>query len=121
MRLRALVLALLVPLTASFAQTSRNVLLVVNQSSEVSRQIGEYYARKRAIPAANVCRLQVADAENIEWAAYEKQIEQPVAACLKQGNLAEQVLYIVTTLGVPLRVPGKGSGQESETASVDSE
>ena len=52
---------------------------------------------------------------------YEREIEQPIAACLKAGRLTEKVLYIVTTLGVPLKIPGSGSGPTSESASVDSE
>jgi uncharacterized protein (TIGR03790 family) len=118
---RARLLALLIPVAAGLAQTSANVLLVVNQSSEVSRRIGEYYARKRAIPAANVCRLRTTEAEEIDWPVYETQIEQGVAACLKQQKLEEKILYIVTTLGVPLRVKGEGSGQTTETCAVDSE
>src|SRR5579864_2272143 len=102
-----LILTFLVPLAAGLAQTSANVLLVVNQSSEISRHIGDYYERKRAVPAENVCRLRVTDAEEIDWTVYEKQIEEPVAACLKQGKLEEKILYIVTTLGVPLRVKGE--------------
>jgi uncharacterized protein (TIGR03790 family) len=114
-------LALLGAAAAAFAQTPANLLLVINQSSEVSRHIGDYYIRQRAIPPANVCRLRVTDAEDVDWSIYESQIEQPIAAFLKQANLQDQVLYIATTLGVPLRVTGKGSGQTTETAAVDSE
>jgi uncharacterized protein (TIGR03790 family) len=119
--LRGVIIVFASALTGAFAQSRENVLLVINQSSEISRRVGEYYAQKRAIPASNICRLHVTETEDIDWAGYEKQIEQPVAACLKQGKLQESILYIVTTLGVPLRVPGPGSGQASETASVDSE
>ena len=105
----------------AFAQTPANVLLVVNESSELSRHIGEYYAHRRSIPAGNVCRVHVMDAETVEWSVYESQIEQPIAAFLKQGKLQEQILYIVTAMGVPLRVTGGGSGKTAEGAAVDSE
>jgi uncharacterized protein (TIGR03790 family) len=118
---RAGLLALVLPLAAGLAQTPANVLLVVNQSSEISRHIADYYARKRAIPAANICRLRVTEAEEIDWAVYQKQIEDPVAACLKQAKLEEKILYIVTTLGVPLRVRGDGNGLATDTCAVDSE
>ena len=117
---RASVLALLF-VGAAYSQTSENVLLVVNQSSEISRRIGQYYALKRSIPAANICRIRVTDAEEIDFAVYDKQIETPVAACLTQEKLTEKILYIVTTLGVPLRVRGEGSGPNTETCAVDSE
>jgi uncharacterized protein (TIGR03790 family) len=121
MTLRVWPLALLVPAAASFAQTPENVLLVVNQSSEISRRIGDYYTHLRAIPPANLCRLHVTEAEEIDWAVFEKQIEAPVAACLRQGRMEDRILYIVTTLGVPLRVLGAGDGMTTETCAVDSE
>jgi uncharacterized protein (TIGR03790 family) len=114
-------LGLLAAALPACSQTPANVLLVVNQSSEVSRHIGEYYAQRRSIPPANRCRLHVTDAEEIDWPTYESQIEQPIGAFLKHGKLQEQILYIVTTLGVPLRVAGNGSGQTTEIAAVDSE
>src|SRR6266536_4459149 len=89
---------------AALGQTPANVLLVGHQSSEVSRHIGDYYAHRRAIPASNVCHLHVTDSEDVTWSVYEAQIELPIATFLKQGKLQEQILYIVTTLGVPLRV-----------------
>ena len=48
-------------------------------------------------------------------------MEQPVGDCLRNGNLQEKVLYIVLTLGVPLKVSGPGSGTGTEACSVDSE
>src|SRR5436190_2833539 len=116
-----LAFTLLIAASPALPQTSANVLLVVNQSSEISRHIADYYGQKRAVPAANVCRLHVTDAEEIDWTAYEKQIEAPVAACLKEGGQEEKILYFVTTQGVPLRVHGGGSGLNSETCAVDSE
>jgi len=108
--------------TASlFAQTGDNVLLVVNRNSEVSRKIGEYYRPRRSVPIRNVCTLSTTTAEEIDWKTYLTGIEQPIAACLKKERLVEKVLYIVTTLGVPLKVDGPGSGPMSEHAAVDSE
>jgi uncharacterized protein (TIGR03790 family) len=103
------------------AQTGENVLLIRNQTSEFSRAIADYYRPRRSIPAANVCTLTTTEDEEITWELYQKQIEEPVANCLKKAGLADKVLYLVTTLGVPLKVDGPGSGQMAEHASVDSE
>jgi uncharacterized protein (TIGR03790 family) len=103
------------------AQTGENVLLVVNLNSPVSRQIADYYRPRRSVPVRNVCTLNTTTAEEIDWKTYSAGIEEPVAACLKKAHLTESVLYIVTTLGVPLKVDGPGSGVLSEHASVDSE
>lgn len=97
------------------------MLLVVNRSDSVSRRIGDYYVHKRAIPLGNVCRIEAPPEETISWEVYRKQVEAPVAACLTRARLADKILYIVTTLGVPLRVTGPGSGPGSESAALDSE
>jgi uncharacterized protein (TIGR03790 family) len=103
------------------AQTGANVLLVVNGNDAQSREIGQYYRPRRSVPVKNVCTIATTSEETIDWATYERQIERPVGDCLRNNGLAEQVLYIVTTLGVPLRVEGSGSGMASERCSVDSE
>ena len=103
------------------AQTGENVLLVVNRNVPLSRQIADYYRPRRSVPVKNVCTISTAGDEEIQWGVYEEQIERPIAECLKQAGLVEKVLYIVTTMGVPLKVDGPGSGQLAERASVDSE
>jgi uncharacterized protein (TIGR03790 family) len=104
----------------AFGQTPDNVLLVVNRRSEISRRISDYYLRKRHIPPANVCALDAPEEENIARGVFDKDIAAPVAACLKSRRLEEKILYIVTTMGVPLRIRGSG-GRDGEQASVDSE
>jgi uncharacterized protein (TIGR03790 family) len=88
----------------ALAQKPENVLIVVNQSSSVSRQIGEYYKQKRNIPPGNVCLLKTKEEEQVEREVYQQEIANPVAKCLQSRGLTEKILYIVTTLGVPLIV-----------------
>jgi uncharacterized protein (TIGR03790 family) len=110
--------------TGARAQGPANVVVVVNDSSSLSRSIGEYYVRKRGIPLKNVCRIRVSDAETIARANYDRQIAEPLATCLRAGNLVEQILYIVTTQGVPLRIPATrvvSNGITGDQAAVDSE
>ena len=103
------------------AQTADQVLVVVNRNHPLSRQIADYYAARRSLPARNMCFLNTTADEQIQWETYEQQIEKPIAACLRQGNLREHILYIATTLGVPLKIDGHGFELLSERASVDSE
>lgn len=114
-------LLLLAAVPALSAQTGENVLLVVNRNDAASREIAEYYRPRRSVPVRNVCSLATTSNEEISWKTYELEIEQPIAQCLKKGNLQEAVLYIVTTLGVPLKIEGAGRGFQTEYASVDSE
>lgn len=113
-------LFLLLGLLPAGAQTAASVLVVVNDSSSLSRTIGEYYLRKRAIPLKNLCHIKAPEDEEITRADYDRRVAAPVAACLRTGQLTEQILYIVTTQGVPLRVFGE-AGSTGDVAAVDSE
>lgn len=99
-----------------------NVAVVVNDASSLSRSIAEYYARKRVIPASNVCHVRAPEAEEISRAEYRTNISDAVARCLRERQQTEKILYIVTTAGLPLRVRGvAGDGAQTDTAAVDSE
>jgi uncharacterized protein (TIGR03790 family) len=102
------------------AQSAENVLVVINNNSEISRKIGEYYAGRREIPGRNLCRITVPEQEEISWQVYQSEVEAAVAACLKSRDLKDRILYIVTTKGVPLKIAGSG-GRRGDAASVDSE
>ncbi len=98
------------------------MLVVVNRQSDISKQIGAYYSKKREIPAANLCIINTAPNEAIERKVYNEEIEAPIVAFLKKARLQEQILYIVTTSGVPLKIVGEDAGKLTNTgASVDSE
>lgn len=107
---------------AASAQTADQVLVVINNRSADSREIGAYYMAKRRVPASNLCTINATPDEAIDRAVYEKSVEAPVSACLTKGKLVEKILYIVTTIGVPLRITGDISRQlRNPGASVDSE
>ncbi|MBC7926484.1 MAG: hypothetical protein H7039_12575, partial [Bryobacteraceae bacterium] len=59
-----------------------NVVIVVNSTSAISKNTGEYYARRRGIAASHVCSIPTTDAETIDRAAYTK-LEAAVAGCLQ--------------------------------------
>lgn len=102
------------------AQSSASVLLVVNDLSTNSLQVGEYYARKRAIAADNIVHLSATTSETITRSAYEQQIEAPIATWFVRSRAHDRILYIVLTKGVPLRIDGT-DGRSGTVASVDSE
>lgn len=107
------------------SQTPANVLVVVNRNSALSRNIAEYYARKRSVPKQNLCPVNLPELETITRSQFETGIEKPVANCLRSGKLTEQILYIVIAGGVPLRIAGSGNtgstGRNNDGAAVDSE
>src|SRR5262249_28644151 len=116
------VVFLLCAIPPLLAQSAESTLVVVNDSSLLSRRIAEYYVRKRSIPLVNVCHLNVTTDEGIPREVYDKAIEAPIGEYLTAHELRERILYIVTTLGLPLRVDGSGkSDLDTTTCAVDSE
>jgi uncharacterized protein (TIGR03790 family) len=112
-------LAVVVP-TAAYAQTAENVLLVVNENSPASVDIADYYAQKRSIPTSNIVRIKSVTTDTIERPEYTRTIEVPLGSWLMSHRLQDQILYIVLTKGVPLRIAGTGD-RDGTLASVDSE
>jgi len=102
------------------AQGVANVLLVVNDASPLSREIGRYYASGRGIPPKNICHIRTPETEDIARPEYDHEIAGPIGACLTRNQLTEQILYIVTTGGVPLKIPGSHE-MTGDYAAVDSE
>jgi hypothetical protein len=41
----------------AYAQSAENVAVVINENSQASEQIGDYYAKKGGLPAATVVRI----------------------------------------------------------------
>ena len=117
---QTLLLLILACAHAAVAQRPEHVLVVLNQSSAVSRQIAAYYMKARAIPPPNLCALRTTEDEHVSRDVFNKEIAKPLAACLLAKKLHEQILYIVTTKGVPLVIDGS-MGIGGEYASVDSE
>jgi uncharacterized protein (TIGR03790 family) len=113
-------LQLLIAAAHVSAQTGDNILLVTNAASQPSQEIADYYAKARAVPDAQILRLDVASAEEITRRDYETKIEHPIAEWLWSHAAQDRILYIVLTKDTPLRIAGT-SGANGTVASVDSE
>lgn len=113
----AVLIAVAAPVTA---QTGANVLLVINTASPASQQIGKEYAAARSIPDAQIVQVRTAVVDEIDRAVFEADIERPISETLTRGALQDQILYIVLTKDIPLRVRGT-VGITGTVASVDSE
>jgi uncharacterized protein (TIGR03790 family) len=79
-----------------------DVGVIVNLNSDDSQAIGAYFVAARNIPAENVIEVNVPVTEQItpqEFADLQEQVEQH----LLNNGLVDQLNYLVTTKGVPLR------------------
>src|SRR5690349_6098016 len=87
---------LLVQVAASHAQTSasyNDVLLIVNDKSKNSTDIGEFFAQRRHIPAKNVFHIQIdtsqypANGETIDSATFKQKVWFPLENYMRTNNL----------------------------------
>jgi uncharacterized protein (TIGR03790 family) len=103
--------------TSAQSESYSDVLVVININSAISDSIGSYFAANRNIPSSNIARINVPTTEEIDSLQFEDlraQLEQIILA----RNLQNQINYIVTTKGVPLKVLRSNSFTSS---SVESE
>ncbi|HEX5213988.1 MAG TPA: TIGR03790 family protein [Vicinamibacterales bacterium] len=98
----------------------RRVLVVTNDASPASGEIADAYVRSRRIPLDHVVHLNAPTTEQISRTAFELTIQGPIASYLTRTGLQDQILYIVLTKGIPLRIRGT-RGSDGTMASVDSE
>ena len=96
--------------------TYEDVALLVNDNSPISLEIGTYFAQKRGISPLRVINLSVPARETINPGEFDELARQ-VKENLSDRGLTDEINYLVTTKGVPLRV----SGSQMRMASVDSE
>ena len=118
--LAAVVCWLVTPPPPALAQSAENVAVVINDSSDDSRRIGEHYAKTRGLPATNVFHVRTITDDAIGRAEYVRTIEQPIGLAIRRAGLQDRLLYLVLTKGVPLRILGS-NGIIGTVASVDSE
>lgn len=89
--------------------------------------VGEGYARKRGIPAANILHLRIPNTEgvlnwdswHISWEKFDVHMRQPILKALNSRAAANPVHYIVPVWGVPSHVDNV-PGWVGEGLSIDS-
>ena len=81
------------------------VLILVNDKAPESNAVGQYYAAKRNIPAANILHLKTSTAEGISKEEFHDQVELPLKKFLdaNNGEMRRKIIYIVPAYGVPLK------------------
>jgi uncharacterized protein (TIGR03790 family) len=116
-----LALSLLVSLiigTAVFAGGGpKNVVVVRNTSSPLSKVIANYYTAARGIPPENICDIRCPTQEIISQQECLDMVVAPIRAFLQKPEIAGRIDYIVVTKGIPLGADyGYSSGHLSITS-----
>ncbi len=109
--LGTLLLTVLLPMFASAQQVSYNdVLLIVNDASTASVDIGSYFSTRRGIPSSHICHINTTTSETIDSVTF-KSLQWQIQNYMRSNNLVNSINYIVTTKGCPLRVTTRQQDQ----------
>ena len=103
--------------------TGLNVVVVVNQNSTNSVQLGNYYCEQRQVPPQNLLRASWAGG-NVAWQKSDLQtvITTPLLAMLAARQLTNQIDYVLLCMDFPYRVENGGyptaSGSNGTTSAL---
>jgi uncharacterized protein (TIGR03790 family) len=87
-----------------------NVVIVVNQNSTNSVQLGNYYREQRQIPPQNYLRINWAGS-SLAWALsdFTTYLYTPLMAMLAERQLTNQIDYVVLSMDIPYQVYASGT------------
>ncbi|MDB6017423.1 MAG: hypothetical protein JWR19_1912 [Pedosphaera sp.] len=96
-----------------------NVVVVVNQNSSNSVQLGNYYCEQRQVPPQNVLRVNW-PGDNVLWTNtdFNSVLFNPLMAMLASRQLTNQIDYIVLSMDFPYRVAAASSEENSTTSTL---
>jgi uncharacterized protein (TIGR03790 family) len=94
-----------------------NVMVVVNQTSTNSVQLGNEYCEKRGVPPQNLFRMTNWTFGATAWtrAAFENYLRNPLLARLSDLGLTNQITHVLLSMDVPYRVE-EGESANSTTS-----
>lgn len=104
----------------SFAGGSgMNVVVVVNQASSNSVELGNYYCERRQVPPQNLLRINWAGG-NTSWtfAEFQSTLFTPLQSMLAARGLTNQIDFVVLSMDLPYRITSPGEGANSTTAAL---
>jgi len=102
--------ALLAPGAVHAVPGPDSVAVVANANVPGSVALAEAYARGRAIPERQICRLALPVQIDLTLAEYRAMFEAPLTECLTRAGVLARIEAVVLTRGVPLRVVVTGDG-----------
>lgn len=96
-----------------------NVVVVVNQHSTNSVQLGNEYCEKRGVPPQNFFRMTNWTGGRVSWSRsqFESCLKQPLMELLSARGLTNQARVVVLSMDIPYRIT-EGASQNSTTAAL---
>ena len=94
-----------------------NVVVVVNQNSTNSVQLGNYYCEQRQVPPQNFLRASWTGG-NVQWlrSDFQTVILNPLLSMLSARQLTNQIDYVLLCMDFPYRVTDTNGANSTTTA-----
>jgi len=91
---------------ARAGESGLNVIVVVNQNSANSLQLGNDYCEWRGVPPQNVLRMTGWTSGSISWTQsnFESYLLNPLLAMVSSNGLAQQAQVVLLSMDIPYRV-----------------
>jgi uncharacterized protein (TIGR03790 family) len=95
-----------------------NTLVIVNQNSPNSCELGNYYCERRQVPPENVLRISWSGG-NIDWTIndFQTNLVAPLLNALSNRLLTNQIDYVLLSMDIPYEI-FLGSGWNSTTSAL---
>src|ERR1017187_7062771 len=96
-----------------------NVIVVVNQNSPQSVQLGNDYCEQRGVPPQNLLRMTGWTGGSINWSPADFQIclLNPLLVMVASRGLTHQAQFVLLSMDIPYRVTDD-TGQNSTTSAL---
>ena len=108
----------LAPLKVAGGGSGLNTVVVINQSSSNSCELGNYYCERRQVPPENVLYLSWTNG-NLSWASdqFQSCLLNPLLTMLAERQLTNQIDFVVLAMDIPFQITF-GSAVDSTTAAL---
>lgn len=96
-----------------------NVVVVVNQSSSNSVELGNYYCERRQVPPQNLLRINW-PGSRISWAVadFQTTLAAPLQSMLAARGLTNQIDFVALSMDIPYRITSAFEGANATTAAL---
>jgi len=90
--------------TARGGGSGLNTVVVINQNSTNSCEVGNYYCERREVPPKNVLRITW-PGSNLSWSSgdFQTNLLTPLLAMLAARQLTSQIDYVVLSMDIPIQ------------------
>src|ERR1043165_6474805 len=114
MRRLVLLIGVLLAQGAAAAETGSSVIVIYNSAVPESKDVAEYYARKRDVPPKQVLGFALPETESMTRDEYLEKLERPLWNLLETRGLFK----IAPSGSISNLVPGTTSGKQVVASSI---